>query len=96
MLRREHSPPHNKCHWIPEKVLSIPARAAFTSYAGLAIRGNYLLISSKVALSCSCWLPCWANLAAELHARGQHEMGLWHRVCVLSTGCQAWMHGRTV
>ena len=56
MLRREHSPPHDKCHWIPQKVLSIPARAAFTSYAGLAIRGNYLLVSSKVVLLCSCWI----------------------------------------
>ena len=55
--RREHSQPHNKCHWIPEKVLSIPARAAFTSYAGLAIRGKYLLIASKVTHLCSCWLP---------------------------------------
>ena len=34
MLRREHSQPHNKCHWIPEKVLSIPARAAFTLLCG--------------------------------------------------------------
>lgn len=44
----EFSPPRNHCHWVPQKVISIPATAAFTSYAGLAIRGNLLLISSKV------------------------------------------------
>ena len=47
-LFKEHSPPYNHCHWVPEKVVSIPATADFTSYAGLAKRGNQLLISSKV------------------------------------------------
>ena len=47
-LFKEHSPPYNHCHWVPEKVISIPATAGFTSYAGLAKRGNQLLISSKV------------------------------------------------
>lgn len=47
-LFKEFSPPRNHCHWVPEKVISIPATAAFTSYAGLATRGNQLLISSKV------------------------------------------------
>ena len=93
MLRREHSPPHDKCHWIPQKVLSIPARAAFTSYAGLAIRGKYLLVASKVALLCSCWMPCRRHQAAEVHARGKHEMGLEDAVSVPSTGSQAQTHG---
>ena len=47
-LFKEFSQPRNHCHWVPEKVISIPATAAFTSYAGLATRGNQLLISSKV------------------------------------------------
>ena len=47
-LFKEHSPPRNHCHWVPEKVISIPSTAAFLSYAGLATRGNQLLISSKV------------------------------------------------
>lgn len=53
---RQYSPPRNHCHWVPEKVISIPATAAFQSYAGLAIRGNQLLISSKVrAPSLNAW-----------------------------------------
>ena len=88
VLRREHSQPHNKCHWIPEKVLSIPARAAFTSYAGLAIRGKYLLIASKVIHLCSCWLPFQAALGSRGAVRGEHETCLLNGVFV-GTACQA-------
>lgn len=59
-LFMEHSPPRNHCHWVPEKVISIPETAAFTAYAGLAIRGNQLLISSKVWFCKGCTAACKA------------------------------------
>jgi len=59
-LFMEHSPPRNHCHWVPEKVISIPETAGFTAYAGLAIRGNQLLISSKVWFCKGCTAACKA------------------------------------
>jgi hypothetical protein len=37
-----------RCAWEPQRVLSIPATAAFSEYTGIAIRGNRLLIASRV------------------------------------------------
>lgn len=35
---------------MPEKVISIPATAAFSQFSGIAIRGNKMLIASQVNL----------------------------------------------
>ncbi len=39
-----------RCAWVPEKVISIPATAAFTQYSGIAIRSNRMLIASQVGI----------------------------------------------
>lgn len=39
-----------RCAWVPDRVLSLPATAAFSAYTGLAIRGNQFLIASQVRL----------------------------------------------
>ena len=38
------------CAWVPQRVLSLPATAAFSQFSGLAIRGSQILVSSKARL----------------------------------------------
>lgn len=38
----------SRCAWVPQKVISIPATAAFSQFSGIAIRRNKILIASQV------------------------------------------------
>ncbi len=38
----------SRCAWMPQKVISIPATAAFSQFSGIAIRRNKMLIASQV------------------------------------------------
>ncbi|BDA43497.1 hypothetical protein COCOBI_04-5090 [Coccomyxa sp. Obi] len=37
----------SRCAWLPQKVISIPATAAFSQFSGIAIRRNKMLIASQ-------------------------------------------------